>query len=404
MNQPSDLDDDIIVPLGHDWYDKENRIDYNASEFLLRHDSSRNLIANVERITHLLDKKVHIDTNDPKYSHIYQGIDIIVKRLLAELAQLDPFFVKVKSRRTGSTLSDVKVGLPHEVDYVFELPKGETLRTGLAFDRYTLSNFVKSIITDKPMALTRGLSQWVLYGVEHHRRTGGVCLVLQSGANANNPASVKVGVTVDLVPVYIMDTTDDTLNEKAAMFLPKSLNEYAQHGDSYRLFHTASCDTGHIENDMINQLPNDTKRCYRVAKFLISYCLVSAGIPFPDIETLNEETVLRLYGRKQFFSSYTLRVLFLHLLLHVHGTGAETMLKGDLLVLCLLDMVKQWIEKGPVVLTRMNHPLIKNRQEIIDLTYSTSCYLPQRFDKIMQRLKNDNPDNVVEELNLLNIK
>ena len=99
-------------------------VHYNVSEFLRRHESddSRKYMAKVESFTKLLDAKVHIDADDQRYAHIYQGIDIIVKRVVAELTKLDSFFAKVKLRQTGSITSGVNVGLPHESDYALELP------------------------------------------------------------------------------------------------------------------------------------------------------------------------------------------------------------------------------------------------------------------------------------------
>ena len=66
---------------------------------------------------------------------------------------------------------------------------------------------------------------WLMHGVKEHKHLGGVCLVMQSRACANDVRSAEVGVTVDLVPVY--KTTHQLLNEKADVFLPYTLDEYA---------------------------------------------------------------------------------------------------------------------------------------------------------------------------------
>ena len=92
-----------------------NSIKYNVSEFLRRHKSTcaDNRITNVNAFVRHFDEKVHVSATDPRYSHIYKGIDTIVHRLVEELGKLDPFFKFTKLRQTGSILSNVKVGLPN---------------------------------------------------------------------------------------------------------------------------------------------------------------------------------------------------------------------------------------------------------------------------------------------------
>ena len=134
MDKESVKDKDIVIQLN----DKNI---YSVSQFLRKYDSSEtshDRIANITRFTKFLDAKVFIDTNDPRYSHIYEGIDVIVKRVVAELTKLDPYFAFVKLRRTGSSTSGVKVGLPHESDYVLALPKDKQLISGKPFDSVTI--------------------------------------------------------------------------------------------------------------------------------------------------------------------------------------------------------------------------------------------------------------------------
>ena len=140
MHSASDKQNDIFIHLGkirQGYSSGDENIDYNVSQFLRLHDSNesfRHKITNADKFIHLLDAKVYIDTSDPKYSHIYQGIDIIVNHVVLELAKLDSFFADVKLRQTGSSMSGVKIGLPHEADYVMELPKDKRLKKGDSFN------------------------------------------------------------------------------------------------------------------------------------------------------------------------------------------------------------------------------------------------------------------------------
>ena len=116
---------DILIPLLRNEYGKTS-FSYNVSRFLREHRSkinSRKWIENANMFIRLLDKKVHVDANDLRYAHIYQGIDTIVQRLIDKLGKVDAFFKHAKLRRTGSISSNIKVGLPHEADYTLEIPR-----------------------------------------------------------------------------------------------------------------------------------------------------------------------------------------------------------------------------------------------------------------------------------------
>ena len=296
------------------------------------------------------------------------------------------------------------MGLPHESDYVLELPKNTKLKTGDSFGDKTIFPLVQQIVASRSYILTEGLEHWAIYGVTPYYKTGGVCIVMQCRAKANDIASEEVGVTVDLVPVYIMETTNDILNEKANAYLPLSLQEYAEKGELYRLINDSQCDTGLIENAIMKQLPDGTKRAYRVIKFLISHLYVSSDIPWEYIKTLDSETRLRLYGHHPRIPSYRLRVLFLHLLLNVHSTKAEQILKGGLLVLCFIDMlnrINQFQEKSTVNVVNWcdYHPLIANNKEFVNY------YFPVKPIRTIKRLMlTENPDNLSMKFNLLNSK
>ena len=263
MAQASTEDEDMCIQFNYDFV-------YNVSDFLRQYDSSAYAKIRMKKFNEfiqLLDMKVFIDTNDPRYSHIYQGIDTIVKRVIEELMKLDSFYVHVNLRRTGSSTSGVKVGLPHEADYVLGLPKDKQLVSGDSFDRRTLFLHVKQIVTERSAALIQGLQGWLIHGTHEYEKTGGVCLVMECKSCVNDPASEKVGVTVDLTPAFMVESTDESFNEKAAAYLPDSLNIYAKKGEVYRLLRTDKCDTGYIENSIMAQLPEEIKKSYRVCSY-----------------------------------------------------------------------------------------------------------------------------------------
>ena len=172
-------------------------------------------------------------------------------------------------------------------------------------------------------------------------------------------------------------------------------------GYSYGLFkdetsYQKECDTGFIENTIMKQLPEDTKRAFRVAKFLVSHFLVSPAIPFRDIATLDEETRLRLYGREPWIPSYRLRVLFLDLLLQIHGTESEQRLKGGLLALCLIDMLIHSRKNLKLHDCMQSHPLIHGYQEFVPNMYPLTP-----LKNIKRFMTQDNPANAVEQYCLL---
>ena len=58
-----------------------------------------------------------------------------MKRVVSELVKADSYFSEAKLRPTGSIHSGVKVRLPHEADYLLELPEDKTLDTGTFIEK-----------------------------------------------------------------------------------------------------------------------------------------------------------------------------------------------------------------------------------------------------------------------------
>ena len=160
-----------------------------------------------------------------------------------------------------------------------------------------------------------------------------------------------------LIPAYVLKSASESLNNKTAAFLPHSLPEYAAKGDLYRLTTNDECDTGLLENQIMKELPESKKRVFRVLKFL-NQNILFGNITDGKCDNINldKEMLLHLYGYKPLTSSYHLRVFFLHLLLHVHGTPAEQELSDGRFFMCLIDMLK---DSNNV---NMDHHLIQGRR------------------------------------------
>ena len=334
----------------------EDRKRYNVSKFLRENSSSDMDIEKLNTFIQTLDKHFNIDKNDPRYSHIYRGIDIIMKRVVSELAKADSYFSKAKLRPTGSIHSGVKVGLPHEADYLLDVPEDKTLDTGTVIKNNTLFKMVVAITGHERASLTEGLEHWVIHGVKHHTGIGGICLVMKCPSVEFDRDSKHVGVTVDLVPAYVLKSTSKSLNNKAVAFLPHSLPTYAAKGDLYRLATNDKCDTGLIENQIMKELSESKKQVFRVLKFLNQHLYSGRFINGKcDNIDLNETTRLNLYGQKPMIPSYFLRVYYLHMLLHVHGTPVEEKLSDGRFFMCLIDMLQGF--------GRFNvyHPLIQGQ-------------------------------------------
>ena len=131
MTQNMDEDSNIVIRIGYN--DQLNEpVSYNVSKFRKKIRENIHSDTDIEQLNNFilkLDEKVHVDLNDPRYSHIYRGIDLILERLVSELANVDSYFTEATLHPTGSIYSGVKVGLPHEADYLLKVPNDKSLDT-----------------------------------------------------------------------------------------------------------------------------------------------------------------------------------------------------------------------------------------------------------------------------------
>ena len=189
---------------------------------------------------------MHVDPKHVKYKHIYKGIDIIVRRIAAELAIVEPVFLLAKWQPTGSISSDIKVGLPHEVDFLLYLPSDSRFKMYRQLKGCTLYSLMRSIIRKRSTAIFEGLENWNIQCLSEHSHIDGVCLMMKWESN-HNIYSQHVGASVDIVPVYHLESTNEVLTDRATIFLPHSLSDYAKSGHLYRLINSDTCDTGLIK-------------------------------------------------------------------------------------------------------------------------------------------------------------
>ena len=372
---------------------------YNLSRFLRRCvtcESTKTLIAKMNDAIPLIDAKIHVDPSDPKYMHIYQGIDTIVRRLIAKLADSNEYYKNTKLRKTGSTFSNTKVGLPHEADYMLELPDDERFKTDHRFFEE-----IESITTTQAGELIEGLEHWIIHGIKEHRCTGGCCLAMRYSSTVSN----EVGVTVDIVPVIIVKSSkliDLKFTGEAERYLSRNLDECIKQGDIYtRTRQRTEVDTGIIENRILKELPGDKKRPFRVVKFFLQNTIDSRHV-HPYFDSVGK-TRVTLYGCKPHTSSYGLRSIFLNLLIQVHGTPAELLLNDGVLGVCLLDMLTQ-IDEDYQRASQIggSYPVPKHPLLEYQLIQYNMCFLDGILAQIRFILQMDNIADMVDGIKLLN--
>ena len=109
---------------------------------------------------------------------------------------------------------------------------------------------------------------------------------------------------------------------------------------------------------------------------------------------LDDASYVQLYGRSPYIASYTLRVLFLHLLQYITDTHAVNELTESILVVCLLDMVRVYLCGGGNDSGRLCHPLIKG--------HFTGNYVDYKADFNIKHLISCLNNTHMDELGLLN--
>ena len=157
---------------------------------------------------------------------------------------------------------------------------------------------------------------------------------------------------------------------------------FVEVGDVYKLLGKTECDTGIIENRIIKQLPDDQKRAFRVAKYLIQFLITTPdGLHRETNENIDGKTLLKLYGRKSCIKSYLVRQCFIHLLIITHDKDVYSQLSDGFLVMCLIDLVHSVVMN----LNELPHPLLPHKAK--NLTFAQ--YQKRHFSVIFDKLKGD---------------
>ena len=155
-----------------------------------------------------------IDVQTEEYKHIYDELDDVVEGILNLVRATDPRLLTIRKRRTGSIESGVKVGFPHETDYVIEV-NGE-------LQKIIYNDKIKFIVlTNSPPIVNK--AGWSLHAAKITQP--GICLWLEY-QNESSTASV----TVDLVSMQRCQTVrglQTHLNENARKYLGHDLEYFA---------------------------------------------------------------------------------------------------------------------------------------------------------------------------------
>ena len=190
---------------------------------------------------------------------------------------------------------------------------------------------------DELEKLLDGLEHWEILEIKEIEKIQGLCFVMKFKPEGRETHAI--GVTADLVPAYPITSCDfswefirEELNVHAKSVLPFSLEDYIDRGDVYMLIHHGEIDTGIIENELIKQLPEGAKRGFRIAKFLMQNVFPS------DRMVYNQEPDILIYGLKPMCRSYTVRRIFLHILIQCRKTHIFCEFTDGVLALMILDL------------------------------------------------------------------
>ena len=307
--------------------------------------------------------RIHINTQRFSHARIYHDVDRVLNKIVDRLKSPNSIFEDAYLVQTGSILSNTKVGLPHEADYLLVLRRPNiVIKVGQIYSimKETISN---NLFFHETLPLQYN-------GMKRHGTTG-ICLFLQYVSYDGT----VVGVSVDVTPVYNVKPGDWVasniqMRDKAMDCFGQTWDELVQSGDIYTLIERNQVDTGIVENKIMNGLPESYRQAFRVAKFLLQSRVTSEPVVWSDwalnwelsdLRIRDFESFLELYGLKCCVPSYRLRVCFLNLYVQTRGTLESTKLDGGLLTLCLLHMIAYL---GNFGIRYIDHPLLDRLEPV----------------------------------------
>ena len=377
----------------------DDEYQYNISNFLRKClEKPNDWISKANSFTKALDRKVHVSASDLKYKQIYQETNIIIERF-CDILKNDARFKAASLRRTGSIRADVKVGLPHETDYLLQLKhldvfKDEPIeKLDSSNDVSSLEEAAQSQLIRRIMLLTKEESHRAMnikyrlrkdsgFAEEHtkdvewyeqyikdshfHRivynilssNTGQLDKLLD-GFNHWEILDIKelqktrglcftmtcktgeakgdvVGVTVDLIPVCVLTSCDVIVGE----FTEQALSMVPFDLDEY-------IKRGDVYR-LINRQDIDTgiiendllKQLPEGVKrgFRITKFLVNTI--FRDVTPVNKIEDADIFGYTARIRSYTIRRILFHIVMQCHKTDSFTELTDGVLAMLILDMYR----------------------------------------------------------------
>ena len=330
---------------------------YNVSLFLDDLENQIEALEDIESFSNNLDKIISSSAN----ILIFLDHDLadIIETLCHQINQRIPSIQIKNFILTGSATSGVMVGYPIEIDILL-------VHTG-HFYRY---NF-KDLVDGLDVAPNK---KWTKVSVDEHM--AGLCLTLRFADDDNDDDDEEIGVKIDFVPIHWVPISKANLQltPQARNYLTKNhMTDFVQNN-----VYTLSCksnkefDTGLIENEILKNLDDETKRGYRLAKYPLKFFVHQCDnlhrqptkqfcVPRSKFNCLSDEDSVKLFGYKEGIKSYFLRIVFLHLILQTQNTDLVDKLKGCRLTLCLLNMMQAIVDtetsKGSFCF-EFSHPLL----------------------------------------------
>ena len=354
MKMPKEQSD-LVITLGKASYKcfksrRNIQIHFNISDFLRRHlCKPKSWISELNQFTKRIDARIHMDPNsDEHVKHIWISLETFLENVLGELqknSNITGWFKNAFLIPTGSMYSNVKVGYPHEADYLLVL---ENPKHGEKYKVEVLYKQIESFVRDETI-LGQLMDTLPLEFIGIKENSGkGVCFYFRHNQTGQ-------GVSVDFTPVHQVRNNDPStfgiqLTEKANRYLGCRFAKLVTKGKIYRLIEETECDTGLVENDIVLRLSQAQKRGFRVAKYIIQNCdhVVPSYInkwalrkkSLYVINTIGHEDFWSIFGVKPSVSSYVVRLCFLNLLMHIHRRREYKLVTDGLLTLCLVEMVR----------------------------------------------------------------
>ena len=136
----------------------------------------------INDLTRAIDSKVHISQHSS--GSIYSELDKIIRKLCKLLD--NPLYKDAVPQLTGSIEAGVKVGLPHEADYLLDISQKKKQSSPIK-TRRILAKEIASILTSRK-AKSRvfyDLPNWKYIDTTEHKGIPGICVSFKYGKGIN---------------------------------------------------------------------------------------------------------------------------------------------------------------------------------------------------------------------------